>query len=779
MASLEQNQGRDNSRSSQLSNFSTSPDDINTLLIGASALGTGEALGHSKEETLAALSRTRRRNLPSQANTREQAQLFQKFAIIQDADGNPMPAEINSAKGGRPAVSVPNSEVQIRQDNGERDQSAIDPSFGRDTNKVTRWNDKTSSYEEVYLPDGVPTPDGMRDKAAMLDFGLKTVKKGQEVDTNKYGQAITDMNGNVVMRNTYDIENTSDTTAGQGWSTGGGRATADAFERVQQAVIDGKVSAEEAAPLLERLRRTGDPSYAKQVEARAGRTAVRDSGEAFSPVQRDRHDRQERERNLIASMSGPEPEHIQGALTSAKTNPEQGVATRALRAEAESRFQRRPQAVRLNNSDAMAIAESLGISPYVDAETGLEIDTSAPNRTQVNNPNSSQIVNAPQAVTDAAAWAASRQYSGEGDAVTQANITQATSDLARRTQAYAPGYRSTPATGLEDFATTIQRIIDRRQGQGKNFYLRNAETGKNQKVAPGIEPALQLLRMSEGEKNELANALLQQGLATEGRPQVSSNVNVSFGGMFGSEVPDLGRPRDTQAAAFGRIPDFDRDGEDVRDAQLPAIGSIRERSPETGLITAQEPKPTRQVMKGRTPDEAVAVYTEQRREKGQAVDPVYAEKIRRGNASLRADQASTEENVAIKRLIGKAAGGVDPRIASEAQFIKEQLAIKAPGFNYSAQPNESTGYEKQVRSLGITPDPSRVVNSRREAPAPKQASGGGGFMRESITNEINKRAGREKLRNRVGYGAIGAGSLAAIAAALSGGQQEQEPQYVR
>jgi hypothetical protein len=283
--------------------------------------------------------------------------------------------------------------------------------------------------------------------------------------------------------------------------------------------------------------------------------------------------------------------------------------------------------------------------------------------------------------------------------------------------------------------------------------------------------------MSEGEKNELANALLQQGLATEGKPQVSPDVKVNFGGMFGSEVPDLGRPRDTQAAAFARIPDFDRDGEDVRDAQLPGIGSIRERSPETGLVTAQEPKPTRQVMKGRTPDEAVAVYTQQRKQKGEAVDPVYAEQIRRGNASLRADQARTDEDVAMKRILNKSAGSVDPRIASEAQFIKEQLANKSPRFKYSAQPSETTGYEKQAASLGITPDPSRVVNSK--APAPKQSAGGGGFMRESITNEINKRAGREKLRNRVGYGAIGAGSLAAIAAALSGGQQEQEPQYVR
>ena len=134
--------------------------------------------------------------------------------------------------------------------------------------------------------------------------------------------------------------------------------------------------------------------------------------------------------------------------------------------------------------------------------------------------------------------------------------------------------------------------------------------------------------------------------------------------MFGERL-DLGvAPRDSQRAAFARAND--------EFAQRPQIGAIRERD-EFGGVVREEPPLTRAVMKGRSPDEAVATYRAQRAKNNQPVDEVYAAKIRRENASLRADQSKLEEDNAVARIMRQAAGNTDPRIQSEAQFIDESL----------------------------------------------------------------------------------------------------------
>ena len=109
-------------------------------------------------------------------------------------------------------------------------------------------------------------------------------------------------------------------------------------------------------------------------------------------------------------------------------------------------------------------------------------------------------------------------------------------------------------------------------------------------------------------------------------------------------------------------------------------------------------------MKGRSPDEAVATYKAQRAKNKQPVDEVYAEKIRRENAGLRADQASLEENNAVKRIMRQAGGNTDPRIQAEAQYINESRPKAAPRFNFDAVPQERSGYQERVSSLGIAPE---------------------------------------------------------------------------
>ena len=390
------------------------------------------------------------------------------------------------------------------------------------------------------------------------------------------------------------------------------------------------------AAVYERLQRTADPGMDKRAERREGmKTAIMDSARFAGKKDASDEAALRDAIGLIASGDASGAEYIPGALTKAKTDPERGVATApAYRAESDSQFARRPQAVALNE-DALTIAEALGqdVTGYVDEATGQPVGGTAPVRQQQGGDD--QQINAP--ISSGASWVMANQFdrSPTDGSLAQANISQATADFSRRVEAAAPGYRSRPVTNISEFQTQIGRVIEARQAAGGNFYLRNPDTGRNQKVEPSIESALQLLRMSEGQKRELASALFQQEMAqTAGLGAAASpGVTVSRGTMFGSENLDLGRaPRDTTRAAFARLTD--------PDAQMPIIGAIRERD-STGTIISEQPKPTRQVMKGRSPAEAVQVYAEQRRAKGEKPSRARGRQIYTENASLRRDQEKT------------------------------------------------------------------------------------------------------------------------------------------
>ena len=298
-------------------------------------------------------------------------------------------------------------------------------------------------------------------------------------------------------------------------------------------------------------------------------------------------------------------------------------------------------------------------------------------------PNTSQQVNAP--VTTAASWVASNLKEGStGDVLADTNISQTTADFSRRVEAAAPGYRSRPVRTVEDFSDQIGRVIAARQAAGKNFYepafdvtgkpiLTRSGRQKQTKVAePGIPDVLRLLRMTSGEQGQLANALYTSQTSTTGARPVASfspGVQVNTGSMFGERL-DLGvAPRDSQRAAFARAND--------EFAQRPQIGAIRERD-EFGGVVREEPPLTRAVMKGRSPDEAVATYRAQRAKNNQPVDEEYAEKIRRENASLRADQAALEEDQAVRRIIAQSGTGpVSPQLADDDQFFADTAVKRA------------------------------------------------------------------------------------------------------
>ena len=400
------------------------------------------------------------------------------------------------------------------------------------------------------------------------------------------------------MRTTYDIENVNETQSGQGWQGGGGGAANDAYKQLQVAIELGKISPEEAAPLMERLRRTADPQYAKQVEAREGRKAVIMSSMNFDPLKRQENDEIYAEQTAGARPSSVPRKagYLPGALTSVKTDPDTGVVLRTLRAEPDSIFGARPQAVQLSG-DSAEIARALGddVSGYVDIATGESVyDGVTPSRLQTNLPNTSQQLNAP--VAQAASWAASNLKEGKtGDVLAETNMSQITADFSRRVEQNAPGYRSRPVRTLDDFAVQIQRVIDARQGAGKNFYepafgedgqpirLKSGRQKQSKVTDPGIADVLRLLRMTSGEQGELANALYTMGMSNEGARPVtafSDGVKVTTGSMFGEKL-DVGvAGRDTQRAAFAKAgispdaPQYDDEGISLTTAMHSALRSV-------------------------------------------------------------------------------------------------------------------------------------------------------------------------------------------------------------
>ena len=698
MASLENVQGANSSQDVNLAGVSPSND---PLQVGADALARGRAAGFSDEETLGVLSRRRRHQQPVRMTNREIRETKQRFATITDKNGSQMPAELE-----RGVRSLPNEQVQFNLDQGERDQSEQDAYYGRDENEFTRWNKDRGAFEDVYIKDGLVTPDDLRDQALLRAYGLKKrakVSNNQVVKEpvlDRRGKAIRNQDGEVIMRNTYDIENVNETQSGQGWVGGGGGAANDAYKQLQVAIELGKITPEEAAPLMERLRRTADPQYAKHIENYMGRRTVQRDSKRFSPAAKAISDARAARDASAAIVSGQagvdDANYIPGSLTKWNVDPETGTTIRTLRAEPDSIFGARPQAVQLSG-DSAEIARALGddVSGYVDIATGEGVEGVTPSRLQTNLPNTSQQVNAP--VTAAASWAASNIKEGKtGDVLADTNISQITADFSRRVEANAPGYRSRPVRTFDDFAVQIQRVIDGRAAAGKNFYepaydeqgqpirLKSGRQKQNKVTDPGIPDVLRLLRMTSGEQGELANALYTMGMAGESARPVtafSDGVKVTTGSMFGEKL-DVGvAGRDTQRAAFAKAgirpdaPEFDDDGFliDYGDAQRPQIGAIRERD-EFGGVTREEPPLKRAVMKGRSPDEAVATYAAQRKKNKQPVDPVYAEKIRSENASLRADQAATEEDQAVKRIIQKSGSGPVPaRQTQDEEFFSTPI----------------------------------------------------------------------------------------------------------
>ena len=277
--------------------------------------------------------------------------------------------------------------------------------------------------------------------------------------------------------------------------------------------------------------------------------------------------------------------------------------------------------------------------------------------------------------------------------------------------------------------------------------------------------------------------------------------------MFGSEDINLTRARDSQAARFSSIPSSVVDsvtGErfDTRDAQMPFIASQGPKETPRSRMVTKDPV----TGKARTPDEAVQAYVSQRTKNKKEVDSIYAEKIRRDNRELRQDQANLEAQIASResaRVAAAAPFNLEGSTDTGLQRVSRATAgaQERYGFDRDLVTGAGTGHRAPIEPAG------KLVSLRpqqRTSAAPTQYYDGGSSEYD-VATRFSERSGNggnggspprvaampapepeptnrrmaigEHLKNnrrKYGYGAAGAGALAALTAALTGGREQEE-----
>ena len=730
--------------------------DANELLRkGAQVEGLAREFGLNEEEKMALASRLGRSQRQQNRTNREISEFNQRRGTIST---ELPPIEVDGTR------TVSPQEADLLASGGERTQDELqnfggfDPNTGRtkdygaaaeeqanartgkrDPNVFTRFDRNLGRQVEVYVPEGKPTPDEFRDYEMLRSYGLKSVKTGEEPVLNRRGEPVFNQQGEQIMRNTYDAENILTET---GKSQRG--PLADAHQRIIQALEAGKITMEtqtedgrSVADILGRLEEDMDPSLGIKAEKALTAEMVRRDAEKVNPDAKARNERRARAtRNVLARFPSTTGNNLAAI-------PDPGDNMR--------------QAVPLNE-ESIEIARALGgdVSGYVDADTGIPIPTAERQANAPSNiPNSSNELNAPQ-LTDAQRFIADRMFdsgSETGSGLRQVNLVQATSDFSRRVQGFAPNYRTQPVRDVASFENAVQTVIDAGQAQNKKFYLRNPETGKNERsLNPGVHEALQMLRMSEPEKADLANALFQlQSLKTSQSDRqlgpgsnkalffanmadqmtgLSPGVSLNTGGVPGSNRIDYAKPKSsTQRAAFARA--------ESQDAQEPFIGAIGE-----------EPRTTRQVSKGRTPEQVEQVMRQYAAKKGEAVDPIKLEQYKRENASLRADQAKLEEDRANRRTMLQADMPMTP-VQKRAYDAAQYPADTSGG---------SSGGGNRPTAVAASPEPQRggpmPQSMRAELMALQSMKDANDRLKREIVSRVFDK--RRDRRNKIAIG-LGAG----------------------
>ena len=172
------------------------------------------------------------------------------------------------------------------------------------------------------------------------------------------------------------------------------------------------------------------------------------------------------------------------------------------------------------SADAPIVRDGVYFDPRTNNPIAVQGPDTPPQFRGANTPNTAQVANAPQP-QNAQTWMSENLPSPrEGGRVfndyPQVDITLSTTNFAqklRELDGYGLGNVSSNIRSAAELQKVTDFIVQKSDEQGKPLYLKNEE-GKNVRSAnPGVAEVMQLLRMSETEKQQLANALYQMETA--------------------------------------------------------------------------------------------------------------------------------------------------------------------------------------------------------------------------------------------------------------------------
>ena len=177
------------------------------------------------------------------------------------------------------------------------------------------------------------------------------------------------------------------------------------------------------------------------------------------------------------------------------------------------------QVVRFGNdvsSQRPIVRDGVYFDPMTNNPIAIQGPDTPPQFRGANTPNTAQVANAPQP-QNARTWLSENLPSPrEGGRVfndyPQVDITLATTNFAqklRELDGYGLGNVSRNIRSADELQRVTDYVIKRSAEMGKPLYLKN-EDGKNVRSAnPGVSEVMQLLDLSDIEKQQLANALYQ------------------------------------------------------------------------------------------------------------------------------------------------------------------------------------------------------------------------------------------------------------------------------
>ncbi len=330
------------------------------------------------------------------------------------------------------------------------------------------------------------------------------------------------------------------------------------------------------------------------------------------------------------------------------------------------------------NRMPLALPRSVENPAYVDARSGVPVgQLFGPDEVDPNQPGTAQMLNAPQ-VDNALDFIVGNQPSNHQGRVVggtaNVDITAATNLFAERL-----GKLGVNRPGNVRSMDELQRAVDEVIGKGGDFFVKDAETGSQMRIDPGVDAVLGKMRYTGPEKQQLAAAMLQLELAkrsgiNEGYKDVyfsrgvprnpfSQDVNFDARDVFyqGEEVARMGAGRKIQGES-GKSALAGLSDAEVQ-AQRPFVGALADEG---------EARIKRQVFKGRSPAEVESIMRAQAKQNKKPVDIGKVRKNVRENVEARARNEAAVEDAWVRRHMEIEGIGNDGGASADNQFIEDQ-----------------------------------------------------------------------------------------------------------